>query len=237
VQEQTRSKRVHLVELDVSRLADVRRFAASFAPPRLDALVHNAGLIPAQRQLTPDGLELAFATHVIGPFLLSRLLEPRLAAARPGRVIWVSSGGMYLARLSLEDLDGSTRPYDGVAAYAQTKRMQVVLSELLAAHWEGLGIVAHAMHPGWADTSGLQTQLPGFTRHMAGRLRSPAQGADTVVWLCAAQAAAESSGQFWFDRRAVRTHYVPFRRESASDCVALWDLCERASGWFEKHTP
>jgi dehydrogenase/reductase SDR family member 12 len=234
VREQTGGARVHVVELDVSSLADVRRFAGSFTAARLDALVHNAGLIPSQRQLTPEGIELALATHVIGPFLLTRLLEPRLALAKPGRVIWVSSGGMYGARLSLEDLDWTGRPYAGVAAYAQTKRMQVVLAELLAERWDGREIVAHAMHPGWAETGGLQTQLPGFTRFMAGRLRSPAQGADTVAWLCAAQEPAASSGRFWFDRRAVRTHYLPFQRERASDRAALWKLCEQRSGSFDR---
>jgi dehydrogenase/reductase SDR family protein 12 len=234
VREHAPGASVHPVQLDVSSLSDVRRFASEFRPGHLDALVHNAGLIPAQRQLTQEGLELALATHVVGPFLLSRLLEPRLAAAGPGRVVFVSSGGMYTAKLSLADLDGSARPYSGVAAYAQTKRMQVVLAELLAARWQG-SIVAHAMHPGWVDTGGLQTQLPGFTRFMGGRLRSPAQGADTVVWLCAAREPAASSGLFWFDRRAVRTHYLPFQRESASDRAALWQLCERASAPFERH--
>jgi NAD(P)-dependent dehydrogenase (short-subunit alcohol dehydrogenase family) len=233
VREQTRGANVHLVELDVSSLSDVRRFATGFAPARLDALVHNAGLIPAQRQLTRDGIELALATHVVGPFLLSRLLEAKLVAVRPGRVIWVSSGGMYTARLSLADVDWARRPYSGVAAYAQTKRMQVVLSELLSARWEDRGIVSHAMHPGWAQTGGLESSLPGFTRFMAGRLRSPAQGADTIAWLCAAQEPARSSGRFWFDRRAVRAHVLPFQRESATERAALWELCERAAGPFE----
>src|SRR5699024_8407173 len=83
LRERTRSAQVHVVELDVSSLADVRRFAERFAPARLDALVHNAGLIPAERQLTSEGLELSLATHVVGPFLLSRLLEPKLAATKP----------------------------------------------------------------------------------------------------------------------------------------------------------
>ncbi len=235
IRERAPAANVQSVELDVSSLSDVRRFARSFVPRRLDALVHNAGLIPARRELTRDGIELALATHVIGPFLLSRLLEPQLAAAKPGRVVFVSSGGMYTAQLSLADLDWTARPYSGVAAYAQTKRMQVVLAQLLAARWKERGIVAHSMHPGWAETGGLQAQLPGFTRFMARRLRSPAQGADTVVWLCAAQEPAASSGRFWFDRRAVRTHVLPFQGEDPSDRAALWQLCERASGSSERH--
>ena len=230
VRAQAPGARIERVQLDVSSLADVRRFAGQFAPARLDGLVHNAGLIPERRVLTAEGLELALATHVVGPFLLSRLLEPKLAAAKPGRVVFVSSGGMYTMALSLEDLDWSKREYGGVAAYAHTKRMQVVLSELFAEHWKEREIVAHSMHPGWADTGGLQGSLPGFTRFMQGRLRSAEQGADTIVWLCAAHEPIASNGRFWFDRRPARTHLLPLQGESAQDRRALWELCERASG-------
>jgi hypothetical protein len=81
-----------------------------------------------ERGETRDGLELTLATHVGGPFLLTRLLEPRLRAAKDGRVIWVSSGGMYTRRLSLRDPNRERRRYDGVIAYAETKRAQVILS-------------------------------------------------------------------------------------------------------------
>jgi len=223
--------KIELAQVDVSSLASVRAFAARWSGDRIDTLIHNAGLIPEERTLTADGLELALATHVVGPFLMSRLLESRLGSARPGRVIFVSSGGMYTQKLSPEDLDWQQRSaFDGVAAYAQTKRMQVVLAEQLAAHWSGKGIVSHSMHPGWVETDGLQKSLPNFSRWMENRLRTPAEGADTVVWLAAADPPTQCSGRFWFDRRAVRTHFVPWTRESATDRDALWSLCEERAG-------
>ena len=222
---------VHLVQLDVSDLAAVREFAKSFEPKRIDVLIHNAGLIPSERALTSDGLETTLAVHVIGPFLLSRLLEPKLRAASPGRVLFISSGGMYTNSLSLNDLDWSQRKYDGVAAYAQTKRMQVVLTELLAKDWAGKGIVCHSMHPGWADTTGLQNSLPNFTDRMSGRLRSAAEGADTALWLAVAPEPTKSSGRFWFDRKPARTHMLPLvTRDKAEDRTALWTLCQQRSG-------
>jgi dehydrogenase/reductase SDR family member 12 len=112
----TGSRRVQIAVLDVGDLDAVRHFAASFGPSQVSALVHNAGLIPERLQCTAQGLELALATHVAGPFLLTRLLESRLRAAAPGRVIFVSSGGMYPTRLSLADLDWSHREYSGLAA-------------------------------------------------------------------------------------------------------------------------
>jgi NAD(P)-dependent dehydrogenase (short-subunit alcohol dehydrogenase family) len=222
--------RVFLEQLDLSDLAAVRAFAGRFPPERVDVLVHNAGMIPEKRVETRDGLELTMATHVVGPYLLSQLLEPRLRAARAARVIFVSSGGMYTQKLSLEDLAWTTRPYDGVAAYAQTKRMQVVLAELLAEQWRGSGITCHSMHPGWADTPGVESSLPNFWKHMEGRLRSPAEGADTALWLAVAAEPDRSSGGFWFDRARVSPYYVPFTRESAAQRRALLEFVDKASG-------
>jgi NAD(P)-dependent dehydrogenase (short-subunit alcohol dehydrogenase family) len=225
---ETGSSQVHFAPLDVADLAAVKHFAASFPGDRVDVLVHNAGLIPAARTLTRDGLELCFATHVAGPLALTQALETRLGASA-GRVIFVSSGGMYAQRLSLHDLGWSERAYDGVVAYAQTKRMQVVLAELLAEELGGSGISVNAMHPGWAATPGVESSLPRFWKLMQGRLRTPEQGADTVVWLALAHDAARTSGALWFDRARVRTHLVPWTRERPRERQQLRELAFRAA--------
>lgn len=213
--------------LDVSSLASVRAVAPRLCSAPVDVLIHNAGLLPAARIETADGLELTFATHVVGPFLLTQLLRDALAASADGRVIWVSSGGMYTQRLDLGDVDWRTRAYDGVRAYAETKRAQVVLAELFAEELGSSGIVVNAMHPGWADTPGVRTSLPGFHRIMRFFLRTPAEGADTIVWLAASARGREHTGRFFLDREPRRTHFLPFTRENAEERVALWSLCER----------
>jgi dehydrogenase/reductase SDR family member 12 len=230
IREASKSSQVHLEVVDVSRLEEVRAFAARFAPRRVDLLIHNAGVLPAVREETPDGLELTLATNVIGPFLLTHLLHDKLAAASGARVIFVSSGGMYATRLSLDDPQWTTRTFDGVAAYAQTKRMQVVLTELMARRWARSSIAVHAMHPGWADTPGVRSSLPRFWRLMRGRLRTPEQGADTVVWLAVAPRESLSSGRFWFDREAQSAHLLPFTRELPLDAARLWRSCMRLAG-------
>ncbi|MFN8642396.1 MAG: SDR family NAD(P)-dependent oxidoreductase [Candidatus Binatia bacterium] len=216
---------LRLARLDVSDLGAVRSVAASAAPPRIDALVHNAGVLPAQRTCTADGIETTLATNVIGPFLLTQLLWSRLAATPDARVVWVSSGGMYATRLSLADPNWERRPFDGVAAYAQTKRMQAVLAEEMAARGAADGIGVHAMHPGWADTPAVRTSLPRFHRWMHQRLRTPEQGADTVVWLATRPGQEIPSGRFWLDRTVQPTHLLPFTRERADERAALWELC------------
>jgi len=220
-------RRASVERLDLADLGSVRDFARRFSAARVDVLVHNAGVLPAERQLTPDGLELTWATNVAGPYLLTRLLLPRLRRARQGRIVVVSSGGMYAQRLSLDDLDWQERPFDGVTAYAQSKRAEVVLAELLAERLRGTRVTVNAMHPGWADTPGVRRSLPRFHRLMKSRLRTPAQGADTVVWLAACAGLSEESGRFWFDRQAVGTHLVPWTRETPAERQALLELLER----------
>jgi NAD(P)-dependent dehydrogenase (short-subunit alcohol dehydrogenase family) len=229
IREQTGNARVSLELLDISDLSAVREAAARLASGPVDVLVHNAGVLPDERVETVDGLELTFATHVVGPFLLTRLLRPGLESSPDGRVIWVSSGGMYTRRLNLEDPNWSRRDYDGVLAYAETKRAQVVLAELWAEELRQSGVVVNAMHPGWADTPSVKSSLPRFHRLTRNILRTPAEGADTVVWLAAAARARSGAGRFFFDREVRRTHLLPFTRESSEDRRALWELCERTS--------
>jgi NAD(P)-dependent dehydrogenase (short-subunit alcohol dehydrogenase family) len=227
IRSQTGNRRVTLETLDVSDLTAVRDVAARLGTGTLDVLVHNAGVLPDERVETRDGLELCFATHVAGPFLLTKLLRPSLEKSDDARVIWVSSGGMYTRRLDLSDPGWRRRDYDGVIAYAETKRAQVVLSELFADEMRGSSVVVNAMHPGWADTPAVESSLPRFHRLTRSILRAPVEGADTVVWLAAAPRAREFSGRFYFDREPRRTHLLPFTRESENDRRALWGLCER----------
>lgn len=219
---------IHAHAIDLASLRSIQAFVARFEPARVDVLVHNAGLLPATRSLSPEGLEQTVAVHVVGPHALTRALQPRLGKSRGGgRVIVVSSGGMYAKRLDVGAMLATTGRYDGVSAYAMTKRAQVVLAEQWARALEGSGTVVHAMHPGWAATEGVQTSLPRFWRTMQDRLRTPAQGADTVLWLAMAPRAGQSTGGFWFDRASAPTHPVPFTRESPAQRERLWALVER----------
>ena len=136
---------------------------------------------------------------------------------------------MYTVRLDLRSLVDEPEPFRGTAAYAQTKRIEVILNELWAEHRRGTDIGFHAMHPGWVDTPGLREALPRFHRVMRRVLRSPSQGADTIVWLGSAAAPEQVSGAFWFDRAKRPTHLLPWTRESAAERERLWVEIERLS--------
>ncbi|WP_046315951.1 SDR family NAD(P)-dependent oxidoreductase [Mycobacterium sp. UM_Kg1] len=216
---------------DVADLAAVRQFATGLAArlPRLDVLVHNAGVLPAERAETADGHEITLATHVLGPILMTELLVPALAASDDPRVILMSSGGMYTQALAVDDPEYREGHYSGTTAYARTKRMQVALTPVLAERWKARGISVYCMHPGWSDTPGVVTSLPTFQKLTKPLLRSPQQGADTAVWL-AATTPAPPAGGFWHDRRQRPEHFLPFTRESREDRDRLWAYCAQAAG-------
>jgi dehydrogenase/reductase SDR family member 12 len=223
---------VHVGICDLSRLESVREFAQQFAAEagRLDVLVNNAGVLSEQRELSADGIEMTLATNVIGPFLLTGLLVGLLESSAPSRVINVSSGGMYTQKLAADDLQFERGTFDGTTAYARTKRAQVVLTELWAQRLAPAGVVVHSMHPGWADTPGLRASLPRFYRATQFLLRTPDEGADTIVWLGAAPEPAQRTGGFWHDRRERSTHMVPRSTESPAERDELWEQCMKLSG-------
>jgi NAD(P)-dependent dehydrogenase (short-subunit alcohol dehydrogenase family) len=175
-------------------------------------------------------LELTAQTHVVAPFLLTaRLLG--LLEASGGRVITVTSGGMYSSGLYLDRLTApEAEGFDGVKAYARAKRAQVVLNEQWAARFGGSGVTFHAMHPGWADTAGMRSTLPGFQRLMGPILRSPAQGVDTTLWLASADQPRRTNGELWLDRHRRRTVHLPGTAVSAAEATRLWSWCVSASG-------
>ena len=221
---------------DVSDLDEIRRFAASFAErdEPLDGLVHNAGVLTAERERSAQGHELTFATHVLGPFLLGSLLRPALERGDGADVIFVSSGGMYTTRASVDDIELEGRSFDGARFYAHAKRLQVMLAAELADRQRGSGVSYSSLHPGWVDTPGLETSLPGFRRVVRPLLRNPGQGADTAAWLLATGAAHDEPGALWHDRRVRPKHRLPWTREDEGAGRQLWAELTRLAG---SHAP
>jgi NAD(P)-dependent dehydrogenase (short-subunit alcohol dehydrogenase family) len=224
--------RFPVVVADMASLASVRAAASHVldTEPRLDVIVDNAGAIYPERTVGPDGIEATLATLVVGPFALEAALLPLMARTPGSRIIAVTSGGMYTQPVDLDDLQCEHESWSGPRAYARAKRIQVALmrewSRRLAA--AGIGVTVSAMHPGWADTPGLAEALPGFHRRMRRILRTPSEGADTIVWL--ATRPGGGGGKLYLDRRPRPFDRVPATRLMAADRRRLWNAVVELSG-------
>ncbi|MGO9456614.1 MAG: SDR family NAD(P)-dependent oxidoreductase [Acidimicrobiales bacterium] len=249
--------RLHLA--DLSDAAAVMAVGAQLADEcdRLDALVHNAGSLTRAYQRSADGAERTVATHILGPYVLTAALAPLLWAAgdraavpaggassaadgaAPPTIVTVSSGGMYAQRFDLDRLEMAPDDYDGVTAYARAKRAQLVLAAAWAECFAPARVASYAMHPGWVDTPGLESGLPRFRRWWRPLLRTPAEGADTVVWLAGGGPAAEARAQSrpvpragWYHDRHRRSEYrFPVTgHDTPTDGEALLVWCARRTG-------
>ena len=170
------------------------------------------------------------AVHVLGPVLMTELLRPALrASARGARVLLVTSGGMYAQALRADDPEYRSGSYSPSTAYARSKRAQVELAPVLDRHWHPDGAGVWATHPGWAATPGITESLPRFKRITGPILRDADGGADTTVWLAAAEPAPPSGG-LWHDRRQRPTHFLPKTRTSPEDRDRMWDWVVEQTG-------
>ena len=219
--------KVDVVIADTGNYDQIRNSAATIRGRHdvIHALIHNAGALEADFATAPSGLERTVASQVVGPFLLSSLLYESLCAAKPGRIVWVTSGGMYTEPLSVDLLSTVPSNYRGAIAYARAKRAQVTLVEMMSERVESSNLVVNAMHPGWTLTPGVQRSLPTFRKVMGPLLRTPEQGADTLIWLVANDGEpVTNTGGLWLDRRERTVHRRSTTRNSDTpeERVRLW---------------
>jgi len=238
---ETGNKNIHVHILDLSKTREVIKFADTFSKTesKLDVLVNNAGCMVNTREVNESGFEMNFATNTLGTYAITKGLEQLLRKSPDPRVITVSSGGMLVQKLNVNDLQFSKMsPFDGTMAYAQNKRQQIVMTEW----WSDVqnkpaydmlnpsnnDIKYYVMHPGWTDTPAVRNSMPDFYRRMREKLRSVSEGADTVVWLAVSQAAGQAeSGLFWQDRRTVPKHLpLAWTKSTNEDEKVLMDALE-----------
>ena len=212
--ESTGAGRIQPVPVDLSLMREVARAAGDIAAAgKVDVLVHNVGVMCHAFRRTAEGLELGFATNLLGHWVLDQGLRRGGALTAGSAIVSMSSGGMYGAALDLAALQApDAASHDGFAAYAQHKRAQVELTH----HWNNLGPGeprAWVMHPGWVDTEGVRSALPGFRKVFQSVLRTAHDGADTALWLAATR--PDIGEGIWLDRHRDSVHAFGFTRKGA----------------------
>ena len=208
-----------LLVVDLASQRSIRSATREFSEKydSLDVLVNNAATSSPTRQVSPEGIELTFATNVLGYHLLTALLLESLKRAPAARIVNLAS--MMAYSLDPSDIQFAKRPYNGATAYAQSKQANRILTWALARRLAGTNVTANALSPGAVDTPLLHAMAPGI----AGR--TPAQGADTAIWLATSSELSGVSGRFYTDRHE---HPCEFRDPGTED--ALWSLCDCLCG-------
>ncbi|HEY2516767.1 MAG TPA: SDR family NAD(P)-dependent oxidoreductase [Polyangiaceae bacterium] len=228
---------LHLV--DISSRASVEAFGAALREkePEVHILVNNAGVWLEERRRSVDGIELTWATNVLGAHRLTSELLPLLErGGKPGAGARIVNVASELAHsLDVSDVELERRGYDGMTAYAQSKQAERLWTWALARRLQGKAVTANAMHPGW-----VQTEIASRERGVKNTLlctaskffaRAPNAGADTASWLAASVQVEGVSGRFYMDRA---DRECRFRDPGFEE--AVWNLCERMAGVGRTHS-
>lgn len=226
IQSRTGAKNTTVMEIDTSSKESIRKFAREFQNnyDRLDVLINNAsgnrGTLPKANSV--DGIELTFATNVLGYFLLTQELLGLLKKSAPSRIINVASE--YASDLDLDDLQFERRKFESFRAYAQSKACDRLLTWAFARRLEGTGVTANAMTPGLITETELYRNaepelIKRLTQYSGGR--TSAQGAATAVWMASDPQFEKVSGKFYEDRQEVECEFRNKKNEEK-----LWKICE-----------
>lgn len=203
ISKRTDNERVSVFLADLARLGEVRNVADEILDmcPRIDVLINNAAVIPARREVTPDGLEVQFAVNHLAPFLLTNLLLERLCSSAPTRIVNVSSGVHSSGRVDLEDLQ-SLRGYSANNVYANTKLMNVLFTNELTRRLAGKGVTANSLHPGVINTQLYQAYMG--RNLVPDDLEDWKRGAETTLFAATSPELEGVSGAYLSGRRMAK---------------------------------
>ncbi len=220
------------VSADLADTAAIRTLAIDVQAkaPVLDILINNAGCITTARHESADGMELQLAVNHVAPFLLTqRLLDQLMAGDMPGRVINVCSRLHFNAKLDLNDLHWSRRPYKGVQAYADSKFALAATTHCWSRRIAPECVTFNSLHPGVVGSNfGSKTTWFGFLiRLLRPLLTSNEDGAKTSLHLASAPEVAGLSGYYFDHGNARAAHPAALDPQLQDD---LWNKTAHMCG-------
>jgi len=223
---------------DLISLAEMKRVAAQIADQehRIDVLINNAGALFARRRLTQDGLEFTFALNHMAYFVLTEGLRERLLASTPARIINTASAAHQDATLDFDDLQ-SAKNFGAMKAYSRSKLCNILFTCELARRPHGTGVTANCLHPGFVATrfgdqsGGSISRLLWLAKFFA---ISPAEGAETIVYLASSPDVAATTGQYFY-KRLPTTPSAPARDDRSA--LLLWQRSALLAGMKENGAP
>jgi NAD(P)-dependent dehydrogenase (short-subunit alcohol dehydrogenase family) len=197
IRRQTGNRQVRFALVDLARANSIAALAGGWEGP-VHVLVNNAAVTPRERRLTPEGIELQFATNVLGYFRMIAGFRDRLVESAPARVVNVAS--YWAGGLDLADLEFEHRRYDNDAAYRQSKQADRMLTVAFARRLQDAGVMVNACHPG--DVASTLSRNLGFGGH-----ETPDQAARTPAWLATDAVGSRETGGYFEHQRKVSCRF------------------------------
>lgn len=227
IKQKSGNDEVALLLADLSSQAQIRQLAAQFKQSykQLHVLVNNAAVVPHERELTVDGLEMQWAVNHLAYFLLTNLLLDVLKASAPARIVNVSSTTHQWASLDFDNLNAE-KGYDPQRAYGQTKLANMLFTYELARRLEGSGVTVNALHPGVIATK-LNAGYMGRSRVSDASDAALERGARTILYLASSPQVEEVTGKYFVNEREARSSAVSYDKELAR---RLWQVSAEQTG-------
>ncbi|UKS25780.1 SDR family oxidoreductase [Paenibacillus sp. HWE-109] len=229
---QSGSERIELMLGDLGSLASIRAFAEAFLAkhPVLDVLINNAGVVTVKRQTTSDGFEAMTGVNHLGHFLLTNLLLEAIVRAPQGRIVNVSSGAHKIGRFDFDN-PYLMRGFTVWRGYAQSKIANIWFTRELAQRLAGTTATVNALHPGAVGTNLGVNRDTGFGKAVYRLLRpfflTPAQGAETAVYLATSPDVRTVSGEYWYKKKI---EPISKRAQDADMAHRFWTWSEQEVG-------
>ena len=218
---------VESLPLDLADFSNVDQFAKTLLAkmPVIDVLILNAGLYTLKLGTLANGYESMMGIMHFGHFRLARHLLDAVKAATAGRIVVTSSMIHNLGKIDEASFKDPSRHSTGLHSYGQAKLANLLFTRELARRLKNTKVTVNAFHPG-AVATGIYRQVPGFLQPLIRlTMLTPAQGADTAVWLATAPELANVSGEYFIGRKLKKGSKTSRDGDLAKH---LWQLSEAA---------
>ena len=222
-------EQIDLLLCDMTSLTEVRQAAQQYldSGKPLDLLVNNAGVVNTERRLSQDGYEEMLAVNHLAPFLLTTQLLPLIEQSDYARIVNVASHAHHFVKgMGFDDLQ-LEKKFKTFGAYGRSKLANMLFTRELAQRLADSKVTVNAVHPG-AVSTGLGTQNKSIFSSIAPLLlkpffKTPAQGAQTSLYVALAQELDGVSGQYYANCKPSRPK--PWAQDDAA-AKKLWQLSE-----------
>ncbi len=218
---------VHVFIADLSVMKSIQHLVQQIQTQfsKIDVLINDAGAFVPTKQLSADGFELTLATNHLSYFYLTQQLLPLLHQSQEARIVNVASEAHKIAQVEWNDIHLSKK-FTGMRAYANSKLFNIMFTYTLANQLQNTSVTVNAMHPGGVNTNfgNSVTGLVGIAfRWLGFMMRTPEQGAETVIWLAENDEVKTRSGGYYKDKKTIASSAMSYDKEAWQ---RLWQISE-----------